>query len=158
MTHKKSAGLLVYRLREGRIEVFLVHMGGPYWKDKDTGAWTIPKGEFGPEEEPLDAAMREFSEETGLSVGGDFEPLSPVTQKGGKEVIAFAVEADPDPSKVRSNTFTTEWPPNSGKMQEFPEVDRAAWFSIAEARRKVISGQAGLLDELEAKLGKRKSG
>lgn len=158
MTHKKSAGLLVYRLREGRIEVFLVHMGGPYWKDKDQGAWTIPKGEFGPEEEPLDAAMREFSEETGLSAGGDFVPLSPVTQKGGKEVIAFAVEADPDPSKVRSNTFTMEWPPNSGKMQEFPEVDRAAWFSIAEARRKVISGQAGLLDELEAKLAEQTSG
>ena len=158
MTQKRSAGILAYRLHQGKPEVFLVHMGGPYWKNKEKGAWTIPKGEIGEEEEPLSAARREFSEETGFFVEGDFEPLPPVTQKGGKVVLAFAVEADPDPSDIRSNTFTMEWPPGSGKMQEFPEVDRAAWFTIREAKQKVISGQEGLLEELEERLSGRSPG
>jgi predicted NUDIX family NTP pyrophosphohydrolase len=145
---KTSAGLLLYRWREGRLEVFLVHPGGPFWARKDEGAWSIPKGEFTPDEDPLMAARREFAEETGLVPDGTFLALSPLRQAGGKIVHAFAVEGDCDPSVIRSNSFTIEWPPRSGERREFPEVDRAAWFALAEAKRKILKGQLGLLAQL----------
>jgi predicted NUDIX family NTP pyrophosphohydrolase len=149
---KKSAGILLYRKREGRIEVLLVHPGGPFWRGKDERAWSIPKGLPDPGEDLLAAARREFEEETGFPVGGDFVELAPRRQSGGKTVHAWAVEGDCDAAAVRSNTFTQEWPPRSGRFAEFPEVDRAAWFPIAEARGKLHAGQEGVLDELEAKL------
>ena len=152
MAGKQSAGLLVYRRRNGGLEVLLVHPGGPYWAKKDEGAWSIPKGEFEQGEEPLQAAKREFREETGLSVDGEFRPLQPVRERTGKTVHAFAVEAGLDAASIRSNTFELEWPPKSGRMQEFPEIDRAAWFSLDEARAKIHAGQAGLLDQLTALL------
>ena len=148
MAKKQSAGLLVYRRREGGVEVLLVHPGGPFWAKKDEGAWSIPKGEFTEGEDPLEAAKREFQEETGLSVDGEFRPLQPIRQKSGKTVHAFAVEADLEIARFRSNTFGMEWPPKSGRMQEFPEVDRAEWFTLDAARRKIHAGQAALLDEL----------
>jgi len=144
---KKSAGILVYRLRAGELQVFLVHPGGPFWVKKDAGAWTIPKGEF-EDEEPLAAAKREFKEETGLSMDGDFRPLAPVTLKSGKVVHAWAVESDLDASKIESNTFEIEWPPKSGKMREFPEMDRAGWFGLDEAVEKINPAQAGFVREL----------
>ena len=147
---KISAGLLMYRRREGGLDVFLVHPGGPFWARKDAGAWSIPKGEIDPAEEPLAAARREFTEETGHSAEGRFRPLPPITQAGGKVVQAWAVEGDVDPAALRSNTFTIEWPPRSGRQQNFPEVDRAAWFPIDVARRKINPAQAALLDELAA--------
>lgn len=143
----------MYRRRDGALEVLLVHPGGPFWKNKDEGAWTIPKGLVDPGEEPLDAARREFNEETGLTAAGDFLPLTPLRQPSGKLVIAWAVEGDCDPGTVRSNFFTMEWPPRSGKMQEFPEVDRAEWFRLAEADRKIIRGQKPFLVELLRLLG-----
>lgn len=146
---KQSAGVLLFRRREGLLEVFLVHPGGPFWARKDDGAWTIPKGEFEPEEEPLSAARREFEEETGVAVTGSFVALQPVLQSGGKRVLAWAVEGDIDPASVRSNTFAMEWPPRSGRQQEFPEVDRGAWFAVDEARRKILASQSPLIDELE---------
>ena len=145
---RTSAGLLPYRRREGRLEVFLVHPGGPFWRNKDLGAWSIPKGEFKPGEDPLGAARREFQEETSFDVPGPFTALSPVRQTGGKIVHAWASEADLDPARVVSNTFTMEWPPRSGRQQAFPEVDRAAWFPLDEARRKILSGQVPLLEQL----------
>lgn len=147
---KASAGLLIYRHVGGRrvLEVLLVHPGGPFWAKRDDGAWSIPKGEFGPGEDPLGAAKREFREETGLAVEGDFVPLAPVKQAGGKVVRAWAIESDCDPTCLRSNTFSMEWPPGSGSRREFPEVDRAAWFPISEARRKILPGQVALLDQL----------
>jgi predicted NUDIX family NTP pyrophosphohydrolase len=145
---KTSAGLLLYRWREGRLEVFLVHPGGPFWARKDEGAWSIPKGEFSDGEDPLAAARREFAEETGLVPDGAFVALTPLRQAGGKIVHAFAIEGDCDPSAIRSNSFTIEWPPRSGERREFPEVDRAAWFAIAEAERKILKGQLGLLAQL----------
>ena len=147
MATKTSAGLLLYR-RQPELEVFLVHPGGPFWAKKDLGAWSIPKGEIGEGEEPLAAAVREFTEETGFTVDGDFQALSPLRQKSGKTVRAWAVEADCDPALLRSNLFSMEWPPRSGKQQEFPEVDRGAWFGIDEARTRIIGGQAGFIDEL----------
>jgi predicted NUDIX family NTP pyrophosphohydrolase len=150
---KHSAGLLMYRRRAGRLEVFLVHPGGPIWKNRDAGAWSIPKGEYGPEEDPLAAARREFAEETGFAAEGDFMALAPITQAGGKVVHAWAVAGDLDPEKIKSNTFALEWPPRSGKEQEFPEVDRAGWFGIEEAKEKINQAQVGLLTELEARLG-----
>jgi len=141
---KTSAGLLLYRYREG-LEVFLVHPGGPFWAAKDEGAWSIPKGEFEPGEEPLAAAQREFTEETGFVAAGDFLPLTPLKQKSGKIVHAWAVQLDCDPARVRSNTFTF-------KGREFPEIDRAAWFVLAEAKKKILPGQAGFLDQLKALL------
>ncbi len=152
---KKSAGLLMYRKRAGQLEVFLVHPGGPFWKNRDEGAWSIPKGEFTGEEDPLEAARREFFEETGFATEGDFIPLAPVTQAGGKVVHAWAVEGDCDPRRIKSNTFTLEWPPKSGKEQQFPEVDRAGWFDLATARKKINRAQARLLEELEQKLSGR---
>mgnify|MGYP005838188405 CR=1 FL=1 len=145
---KESAGLLLYRRRQGKLEVFLVHPGGPFWARKDAGTWSIPKGEHGPDEDPLDAARREFSEETGFTAAGPFQPLTPLKQKSGKLIQAFACEGEVAPEDLRSNTFSLEWPPHSGEFKEFPEVDRAAWFPLAEARKKIHPGQAGFLEEL----------
>jgi len=150
---KTSAGLLLYRNSGSHLEVLLVHPGGPFWAKKDDGAWSIPKGEFTANEDPLAAAQRELQEETGFTVVGPFAPLTPVKQPGGKLVHAWFVAApDLDASAIRSNTFSLEWPPRSGKTREFPEVDRAAWFSLAEARTKILKGQLPLLDELQSKL------
>jgi predicted NUDIX family NTP pyrophosphohydrolase len=149
---KQSAGLLMYRRRGGRLEVFLVHPGGPFWAKKDAAAWSIPKGEFTTAEDPLAAAQREFAEETGLSPSGPFTALAPIKQPGGKTVQAWAVEGDCDPAALRSNTFTMEWPPRSGRRQEFPEVDRAEWFTLDVARNKIHKGQVALLVELEQRL------
>jgi len=146
---KQSAGLLLYRDAGGRVEVFLVHPGGPFWAKKDDGAWSIPKGEIIEGEEALDAAKREFQEETGLPIDGTFEPLKPVKQPGGKTVYAWAVEGDFDASVVRSNTFSIEWPPRSGKTQSFPEIDRAGWFDLDMASAKILKGQLGLLGQLD---------
>ena len=146
---RQSAGLLLYRVRETGIEVLLVHPGGPFWARRDEGAWTIPKGEFDANEAPLAAARREFLEETGAAVEGRFTALTPVRQAGGKRVHAFAVEADFDPATLMSNTFEIEWPPRSGRMQHFPEVDRAAWFTVAEAATKMHSAQRVWLGEID---------
>jgi predicted NUDIX family NTP pyrophosphohydrolase len=154
LAKKQSAGVLVYRRRGEVIEALLVHPGGPLWKSKDDGAWSIPKGEFDEGEDSLAAARREFREETGLSVAGEFQPLAPIKQRGGKTVHAWAVEADFDPYSVRSNTFTMEWPPKSGRTQEFPEVDRAEWFALEKARAKINPGQAPLLGQLQTLIGK----
>jgi len=145
----KSAGLLIYRQAPGPIEVFLVHPGGPFWAKKDDGAWSIPKGEFSEDEDPLEAAKREFQEETGFVVTGEFQPLEPLRQPSGKIVYAWAVKGDVDAGALKSNTFSMEWPPRSGKVQEFPEVDRAGWFTIEFAKRKILKGQAAFLDQLE---------
>ncbi len=145
---KKSAGLLMYRRRQRNVEVFLVHPGGPFWAKKDVGSWSIPKGEYGPGEDPLEAARREFQEETNFKATGEVIPLTPRKQSSGKEIAAWAFEGDCDTSAVKSNTFTMEWPPRSGKQQEFPEVDRAGWFSIPTAKEKIIKGQTAFLDEL----------
>jgi len=150
---KTSAGLLVYRFREGRLEVFLVHPGGPFWAKKDLGAWSIPKGELSGTEEPLAAAIREFQEETGFPITGEFRELLPRKQPGGKTVLAWAVEGDLDAGQIRSNTFLLEWPRGSGRRKEFPEVDRAEWFGIPEAKRRILAGQAGFLDDLCERLG-----
>ncbi len=155
---KQSAGLLLYRHRQGKLEVFLVHPGGPFYVHKDAGAWSIPKGEYGPEEEPLAAARREFNEETGFIAAGPFLPLTPLKQKSGKLIQAFASEGEADPEKLTSNTFPLEWPPHSGKIQEFPEVDRAAWFPLEEAAEKIHPGQAGFLRELLQRLEKDSGG
>jgi predicted NUDIX family NTP pyrophosphohydrolase len=144
----KSAGILVYRRGVAGLEVFLVHPGGPFWARKDLGAWSIPKGEFGDEEDPLESALREFTEETGQTIGGDFLTLTPAKQKSRKIVHAFAVEGDVDPDRIASNEFEMEWPPRSGKMQRFPEVDRGAWFPLAEAKQRIHAGLVPLLDEL----------
>ena len=146
---KKSAGILLFRKREAATEVFLVHPGGPFWSKKDIGAWSIPKGEFGEDEDPLAAAKREFEEETGKSIEGDFLPLRPVSQKSGKQVYAWAVEGDINAETVFSNTFKMEWPYKSGKYQTFPEVDKAAWFSVTEAKEKINPAQAAFINELE---------
>jgi predicted NUDIX family NTP pyrophosphohydrolase len=149
MGRKVSAGLLLYRIRQGDLEVFLVHPGGPYWKNKDEGAWTIPKGECDSDADLFAEAKREFLEETGMEVEGDFHKLAPIRQPGGKVVHAWAVEGDLDPGDLRSNLFTMEWPPRSGRQQEFPEVDRGEWFPLPAARSKLLAGQRPLLDELE---------
>jgi predicted NUDIX family NTP pyrophosphohydrolase len=143
-----SAGLLIYRRRGPALEVLLVHPGGPFWRDKDLGAWSIPKGEGEPGEALLDAARREVREEIGVDVDGTFLPLTPVRQAGGKTVHAWAIAADVDPRAIVSTTFEIEWPPRSGRRQAFPEVDRAAWFEIDEARRRILGGQRPLIDEL----------
>lgn len=151
MKQKISAGILMYRKGKNGIEVFLAHPGGPFFKKKDAGAWSIPKGEIGEGEDPLGAAKREFEEETGCRPEGPLLPLTPVEQKSGKIVLSWAVEGDCDADSITSNTFSLEWPPKSGRMQEFPEVDRAAWFTIGEARQKINPAQAPLLDELTSK-------
>jgi predicted NUDIX family NTP pyrophosphohydrolase len=146
---KTSAGILLYRRRE-ELEVFVVHPGGPFWAKKDLGAWSLPKGELDGDEDPLAAALRELREETGFTVDGEFHALRPLRQPSGKTILAWAVEGDCDPAELRSNLFSMEWPPKSGKQQEFPEVDRGAWFPLAEARQRIIAGQAPFLEELRA--------
>lgn len=145
-----AAGLLLYRLGPAGLEVLLVHPGGPLWARRDDGAWTIPKGEPQPGEELLAAARREAAEELGTTVQGAFVALPPCTQRGGKTVHAWAVRADFDPLHLRSNEFTMEWPPRSGRVQAFPEVDRAAWFTLDTARTKIIGGQRPLLEAVAA--------
>lgn len=145
---RQSAGLLLFRRRAGELEVLLVHPGGPFWAKKDEGAWSIPKGEIDQDEDPLAAAKREVAEELGVAPDGDFMPLAPVRQPGGKIVQAWALEADIDAAAITSNTFQMEWPPRSGRQQAFPEVDRAAWFTISGARSKILRGQLPLLDAL----------
>jgi len=181
MTMKQSAGILLYRLttppakapgpyhpaptrgaaaphnyapttRPLVPEVFLVHPGGPFWKNKDAGAWTIPKGEFTADEPPLDAAIREFREETGIHLTGHFIPLTPIRQKGGKRVYAWAIAGDLDPADLVSNTFELQWPPGSGRMKTFPEVDRGAWYPPDAARAIINPAQIAFLDELAALL------
>ena len=150
MAGKQSAGILAFRRRAAAtLEVLLVHPGGPFWQKKDAQAWSIPKGELHADEEALAAARREFAEELGFAVDGEFFALSPVRQSGGKTVHAFAVETDFDASQVHSNTFSMEWPPKSGKLQEFPEVDRAEWFALEVALQKINTGQAPLLQQLQ---------
>lgn len=148
MAVKKSAGILLFRRTKDGIEVLLAHPGGPLWKNKDAGAWTIPKGEFADDEKPLDAANREFTEETGIALYGDFIELTPVRQKSGKTVYAWALEFEINASEIQSNVFEMEWPPKSGKLGRFPEIDRAEWFRIEAARQKIIPAQAAFVDEL----------
>jgi predicted NUDIX family NTP pyrophosphohydrolase len=152
----RSAGLLPYRLRDGRLEVFLVHPGGPFWTRRDEGAWSIAKGEHGDDEDSLDAALREFAEETGFAPSAHrFLDLGEVRQPGGKRVRAWAEAANYDPAAVHSNVFELEWPKGSGRRRQFPEVDRAGWFAIEEARRKLLVGQLPLLERLVAELRRR---
>jgi predicted NUDIX family NTP pyrophosphohydrolase len=148
---KKSAGLVLYRDAAGSMEVFLVHPGGPFWAKKDDAAWSIPKGEIAEGEDPLEAAKREFTEETSFAVNGAFEALEPVKQASGKIIYAWSLAGDIDASAIRSNTFSMEWPPRSGKTQEFAEVDRGAWFDLAAARKKIVKGQIPLLEQLQEK-------
>jgi predicted NUDIX family NTP pyrophosphohydrolase len=147
-----SAGLLMYRMHEGKLQVLLAHPGGPFFKNKDDGAWGIPKGEVEPGEDLLETAKREFEEETGVHPTGPFTPLAPVRQKGGKIVHAWAWEGECDPGAVISNTFTMEWPPGSGRQMSFPEVDRVDFFDVVTARRKIKAGQEKLIEELETLL------
>ncbi len=147
---RTSAGLLIHRVRDRGLEVFLVHPGGPFYAKKDEGAWSIPKGEYLDGDDPFTVAKRELKEETGLEVEGDFVKLETIRQSGGKLVTAWAIEADVDPGEINSNTFEMEWPPRSGRMQAFPEVDRAEWFALDQARVKMLKSQLPLLDQLEA--------
>ena len=146
---KKSAGILLYKIVNSNLEIFLVHPGGPFWKNKDAGSWSIPKGEFDDFEEALAAAKREFLEETGAEIEGDFHTLESVKLKSGKVIFAFAVQGDIDPSSIKSNYFEMEWPPKSGKLQKFPEVDRGNWFSTSIAKTKVNVAQINLIEQLE---------
>ncbi len=147
---RESAGVLLYRMRDGALEVLLVHPGGPFWARKDEGAWSIPKGELEPGEPAAEAARRELEEETGVQVESALEALAPVRQAGGKVVHAFAAAGDCDPAAIRSNTFQMEWPPRSGRQQPFPEIDRAGWFDLDAAARKLNKGQVPLLEQLRA--------
>lgn len=144
-----SAGLLMYRIQDGKLLVLLAHPGGPFFQNKDDGAWTIPKGEIEPGEDMLEAAKREFEEETGITPTGPFIELTPIKQKGGKIVHAWAFQGDCDPSAVASNTFTMEWPPKSGRQMEFPEMDRAEFFDVAAAGQKIKAAQMPLVEECE---------
>jgi predicted NUDIX family NTP pyrophosphohydrolase len=143
-----ASGILLYRRGAGGLEVLLAHPGGPFWSKKDEGAWSLPKGEPAPGEDPLDCARREFQEETGVTASGPFVDLGDVRQKSGKVVHAWAAEGEGDPSCMTSNSFTMEWPPKSGRMSTFPEVDRWAWFDLEEARRRINPAQAALIDRL----------
>lgn len=145
---KKSAGFVMYRFMDSKLEVFLVHPGGPYWAKKDEGSWSIPKGEYTDDEEPFEVAKREFKEETGYEADGNFIPLSPIKQPSRKLITAWAFEGDCDARKIKSNMFKIDWPPRSGKQAEFPEVDRAEWFSITTAKRKLLKGHVGFIDQL----------
>jgi predicted NUDIX family NTP pyrophosphohydrolase len=145
---RKSAGILLYKIENKNLKIFLAHPGGPFWAKKDDGAWSIPKGEFDDHEDPLNAAKREFKEETGVMLSGEFLALDPIKQKSGKIVYAWAVEGDIDVSKIKSNEFEIEWPPKSGKMKLFPEIDKAAWFDLDEAGRKIIEAQSSLVRQL----------
>jgi predicted NUDIX family NTP pyrophosphohydrolase len=151
---KRSAGLLVYRVVDGEPEVLLVHPGGPYWTKKDDGSWSLPKGEYEPNEDPLEVAIREFREELGVDppAAKDAMSLGEVRQPGGKIVSAWALPGDLDVAEVLSNTFSMEWPPRSGRTADFPEVDRAGWFDLETARRKLLRGQLGLLDRFSDRL------
>ncbi|CAL9373129.1 NUDIX domain-containing protein [Streptomyces sp. enrichment culture] len=149
MTGRRSAGLLVFRHTDGGLEVLLAHMGGPFFAQKDAGAWTIPKGEYEPDEPAWEAARREFREELGVAPpDGEAVPLGEVRQRGGKTVTAWAVEGDLDPAAITPGTFTMEWPPRSGRRQEFPEVDRVAWYPLDRAREVIVGAQAAFLDRL----------
>ena len=139
----------MYRTCNQRLELFLVHPGGPFWARKDEGAWSIPKGEYSDDEDPLKAATREFEEETGFEAVGEMLELTAIKQQGGKIVRAWAVEGDCDATAIKSNTFSMEWPPRSGKSREFPEIDRAEWFDVKQAREKILKGQIGLIEELQ---------
>jgi len=149
MAKKLSAGILLYRKRGDEIEVFLVHPGGPFWAKKDEGAWSIPKGEYAEGEDPLAVAKREFQEETGSEASGNFMVLTALKQPSGKVISAWALKGDLDATSIKSNTFTMEWPPGSGKLQEFLEVDRAMWCDLATARKKLLPGQRPFLDQLQ---------
>jgi predicted NUDIX family NTP pyrophosphohydrolase len=153
---RTSAGILPFRFHGATLQVLLVHPGGPFWARKDTGAWSIPKGEHGPDDDPLETALRELAEETGTASATidrtALVAVGTVTQKGGKAVTAWGVELDLDASRIESNTFTLEWPPRSGKDQEFPEVDRAEWLDLTAAREKINPAQAAFLDRLEQAL------
>jgi predicted NUDIX family NTP pyrophosphohydrolase len=152
---KQSAGILLYRMNGTGVEVLLVHSGGPFWAKKDKGAWSIPKGEFTDDEEPLAAAKREFNEELGSPAPeGEYIDLGTVKQSGGKTVYAWTIQADFEPAMFRSNTFTMEWPPKSGQEQEFPEVDKVAWVPLDKAEAKVFKGQVAFFSTLAEKLGK----
>ena len=150
---KRSAGILVYRQDDDGLRVLLAHPGGPFWRNKDAGAWSIPKGEIAEGEDHLAAAIREFQEETGIGLSGDFLPLGEIKQKGGKVVHAWALEADVDARAIKSNMFEIEWPPRSGRKQRVPEIDRADWFDLAKARQKILPSQMLLLDRLVAATG-----
>lgn len=152
---KQSAGILLFRHWQDQPEFFLVHPGGPFFAKKDAGWWTIPKGELLPEEAPLESAIREFEEETGYRPSGDFLPLQAIRQKGGKQVLCWAVAGDLDPAAIVSNTFKLQWPPRSGKMQVFPEIDRAGWFAYDAAKARINEQQTAFLDELVSLLGGR---
>lgn len=152
MADKTSAGILLYRLSDDGLEIFLVHPGGPFWAKKDEGAWSVPKGLFEEGENPLDAAKREFREETGFDLTGRFMELTPLKQPSGKIVYVWAVEGDIDAASIKSNMFSMEWPPKSGKEQEFPEVDKGGWFPMAQAREKLLPGQRGFLDQLQKRV------
>jgi len=152
---KRSAGILMYRRAVLGLELLLVHPGGPFWKKRDAGAWSIPKGEYSAGEDPLAVAVREFEEEIGAWLAGEFRPLGEVVQKGCKIVAAWAVEGDLDPATIRSNTFEIEWPPKSGRKAAFPEVDRAGWFSPDEAREKILSSQRPFIARLEERIARR---
>jgi predicted NUDIX family NTP pyrophosphohydrolase len=156
---KRSAGLLVYRQIDGEPEVLLVHPGGPFWARKDDGAWSLPKGEYESEEDPLEVAIREFGEELGYEPPDASSPtfLGELLQPSGKRVIAWALPGDLDVAEVESNTFTMEWPPRSGRTGEFPEVDRAGWFDLETARRKLLRGQVGFIDRLAELLDRTRS-
>jgi predicted NUDIX family NTP pyrophosphohydrolase len=149
MAKRLSAGILLYRRRNTDTQVLLVHPGGPFWSRKDDGAWSIPKGEYNVGEDPLATAKREFFEETGFEITGSCFPLSPLTLPSGKVVSAWAVEGDLDAAGIRSNTFSLEWPPHSGKMHEFPEIDRGEWFDLPTAKRKLHQAQRDFLNQLQ---------
>lgn len=149
---KQSAGILLYRIAGNQLQVFLVHPGGPFFKNKDEGSWSIPKGEFDNDENPLDAARREFFEEIGQSISGNFLELTPIQQKGGKTVHAWAAEGDIDHETIMSNVFELEWPPRSGRKQTFPEIDKAAWFDLQTAKMKINPAQVELINELQLKI------
>ena len=146
---KQSAGILLFKTEDHQLQFFLVHPGGPFWQKKDAGAWSIPKGEFTDDEDALSAARREFQEETGITLTGDFIELTPVRQKAGKTIFAWAVEGNVDAAGIQSNHYRIEWPPKSGKWRSYPEVDKAGWFADAEAREKINPAQAAFIDALQ---------
>jgi len=150
-----SAGILMYRRAGRSIEVLLVHPGGPFWRNKDTGAWSIPKGEIEPGEDPAAAAQREFREELGSATGQQLRALGEIQQRGGKRVIAFTMEGNLDANAISSNIFEIEWPPKSGRRQRFPEVDRAEWFDLDNARERILASQQPLLDRLKELVGRK---
>lgn len=154
---KRSAGILLYRVNGDTFEFLLAHPGGPFYKNKDMGVWTIPKGEFEENEDPREAAVREFKEELGADISGEMIPLKPIIQKSGKEVLAWAVQGDFNPDEIVSNTFLLEWPPKSGKTQQYAEVDKAEWFDAEMAKKKILPAQLNIIEELEVHLASGKN-